>query len=83
MKDDHEAAVEAFMAAARLSDPEKHALVCAKYPVKSARQMRTIAEIEMPVGLHPEAFAELYRHRLIGGATDATYAELTLDEEPA
>lgn len=82
MTNDHEAAVKAFMDAARLSDPEKHALVCSKYPVKSRRQMRRIAEIEIPVGLHPQAFAELYGHRLIGGATDATYAELTL-EEPA
>jgi len=50
----HEAAVAEFMATARLSDPEKHALVCSKYPVKSRRQMRTISEIEIPVGLHPE-----------------------------
>lgn len=61
----HEADVEAFMAAARMSDPEKYELVCSKYPVKSARQMRRIAEMEIPVGLHPEAFAELYEYRLV------------------
>jgi len=69
LKNDHEAAVEAFMAAARLSDPEKTSLVCSKYPVKTNRQMRTISEIEIPVGLHPEAFAELYSHRLVANAT--------------
>lgn len=69
---DHEAAVKAFMDAARMSDPEKHAVVCSKYPVKSNRQMRSIAEIEIPVGLHPEAFAELHHlgsHRLVANAT--------------
>lgn len=76
MSNDHEAAVKAFMAAARMSDPEKHAVVCAKYPVLSQRQMRRIAEIEIPVGLHPE----LYGGRLIAGATEASYAELTLEE---
>ena len=65
MPNDHEAAVKAFMDAARLSDPEKHALVCSKHPVKSQRQMRRISEVEIPVGLHPEAFAELYGHRLV------------------
>ena len=70
MKNDHEAAVEAFMAAARLSDPEKTSLVCSKYPVKSNRQMQRIAKIEIPVGLHPEAFAETYGHRLVAGAVD-------------
>lgn len=69
MKYDHEAEVERFMAAARLSDPEKHAVVCSKYPVKSARQMRRIAETEIPVGLHPEAFAETYSHRVVANAT--------------
>jgi hypothetical protein len=65
LPNNHEADVEAFMAAARMSDPEKYELVCSKYPVKSARQMRRIAEMEIPVGLHPEAFAELYEHRLM------------------
>jgi hypothetical protein len=72
----HEVAVEAFMAAARMSDPEKHALVCSTYPVKSRRQMRRISEIEIPVGLHPE----LYGGGVIAGATEATYAELALGE---
>jgi hypothetical protein len=76
LPNDHEAAVKAFMDAARMSDPEKHAVVCAKYPVKTARQMRRISEIEIPVGLHPE----LYGGHLVAGATDATYAELTLLE---
>jgi hypothetical protein len=53
----HEAEVEAFMATARMSDPERHALVCSKYQVKSARQMRRIAEIEIPVGLQPGKFS--------------------------
>ena len=69
MSYDHEAAVRAFMDAARLSDPEKHALVCSKYPVKSQRQMERISKTEIPVGLHPEAFAELYGHRLVPIAT--------------
>jgi len=66
---DHEATVKAFMDAARVSDPEKHAVVCSKYPVKSNRQMQRISTIEIPVGLHPEAFAELYSHRLVAAAT--------------
>ena len=53
---DHEAEVEAFMAAARLADPEKHAVVCSKYPVKSQRELRRISKVEIPVGLHPEGF---------------------------
>ena len=69
MPNDHEAAVKAFMDAARLSDPERHALVCSKFPVKSQRQMQRIAKTEIPVGLHPEAFAELYGHRLVPIAT--------------
>ena len=76
MHNDHETLVEAFMAAARLSDPEKHALVCSKYPVKSHRQMRTISEIEIPVGLQPELRAG---QRLVAGVTPATYAELALE----
>ena len=65
----HEAEVEAFMAAARLSDPEKHAVVCSKYPVKSRRQMRTISEIEIPVGLHPGKFAT-DADRFVAASTD-------------
>ena len=79
---DHEAAVKAFMDAARLADPEKHAVVCSKYPVKSRRQMERISKTEIPVGLHPEAFAELYSHRLVASVTEATYAENAL-QEPA
>ena len=77
---DHEAEVKAFMDAARMSDPERFAVICSKHPVKSCRQMQRIAKTEIPVGLHPEAFAELYRHRLVAGATEASYAELTLQE---
>ena len=69
---DHEAEVAKFMAAARLSDPEKHALVCSKYQVKSRRQLRTIAEIEIPVGLHPGKFAT---DRPVAAATDQPYEE--------
>ena len=76
MHNDHETLVEAFMAAARLSDPEKHALVCSKYPVKSRRQMRTLSEIEIPVGLQPEL---RLGQRLVAGVTPATYAELALE----
>lgn len=65
------------MAAAHLSDPEKHALVCSKYPVKSRRQMRTIAEHEIPVGLHPELRTG---QRFVASATEATYAENVLEE---
>jgi hypothetical protein len=68
------------MGAARLSDPEKCALVCSKYPVKSQRQMRTIAETEIPVGLHPELRAG---QRYVAGATEATYAEHVLLKETA
>lgn len=68
------------MATARLLDPEKHALVCSKYPVKSHRQMRTISETEIPVGLHPQLHTG---QRYVAGATEATYAELTLTEESA
>ena len=54
---DHEAEIEAFMAAARLSDPEKTAVVCSKYPVKTKRELRRISKVEIPVGLHPLALA--------------------------
>lgn len=76
---DHEAEVEAFMAAARMTDPERYAVVCHKYPVKSARQLRRIAEYEIPVGLHPERLSKT--HQTIASVTDATFAELALDSE--
>ncbi len=44
---------EEVMDAARESDPERYAVLCSKYPVLSRRQMRRIAETEIPVGLHP------------------------------
>lgn len=78
MLNDHEAAVADFMAAARIADPEKHALVCSKYQVKSRRQMRSIAEIEIPVGLHPEVHTG---QRVVASASEATYAELTVLED--
>ena len=53
----HEAEVKAFLAAARVSDPERFAVICSKYPVKSRRQMQTAREIEIPVGLHPGKYA--------------------------
>lgn len=51
--DPHEAAVNAFLAQARLNDPEKFAAVCARHAVKTRRQMRRISEIEIPMGLAP------------------------------
>lgn len=54
---DHEAEVAKFLATARMADPEKHAVICAKYPVKTRRQLRRISEIEIPVGLYPGKFA--------------------------
>lgn len=69
---DHEAEVANFLGAARLSDPEKHALVCSKYPVKSRRQMQRISKTEIPVGLHPGKFAS---DRPVAAATDQPYEE--------
>jgi hypothetical protein len=68
---------EEVMDAARKSDPEAYAVLCSKYPVLSRRQMRTISEIEIPVGLHPE----LRAGRTVASVTEATYAELTLQQE--
>ncbi len=77
LHDPHEAAVDAFLSAARLADPEKLAVVFAKYPVLSRRKMRTISEIEIPVGLHPEARAGQHY------VASATEVELTLLPETA
>jgi hypothetical protein len=49
----HEARVREFLATAQLADPERYAAVCAKYPVKSKRQLRSIAEVEITAGLQP------------------------------
>ena len=68
---------EEFMVAARLADPEKHALVCSKYPVKTRRQLRRIREIEIPVGLQPDL---RLGQKLVASVTPATYAENTLEE---
>lgn len=67
---------EDVMEAARKSDPERYAVLCSKHPVKTRRQMRRIHEIEIPVGLHPE----LRAGKTVAGVTEATYAELTLEE---
>jgi hypothetical protein len=69
--DPHEAAVEAFMAEAQLRDPEKYAVICARHPVKSRRQMRRISEIELPMGLAPfEADPyDPYLNRYVANAT--------------
>ncbi len=80
--DDHEAEVTKFLAAARMSDPERYAVTCSKYPVKSRRQMRSISEIEIPVGLYP---GKLWtdHSRSVAGVTPETFAENTLLEEGA
>ena len=49
----HEARVREFLATAQLADPERYSAVCAKYPVKSKRQLRRIAETEVTAGLQP------------------------------
>lgn len=49
----HEAQVAAFLAEKQLEDPERYAAICARYPVKSKRQSRSIAEIELSAGLQP------------------------------
>ena len=67
---------EDFMEAARALDPERHALVCSKHPVLTNRQMRRIAEVEIPVGLHPE----LRAGRMVASVSEATYAENALQE---
>ena len=74
---DHEAEVRAFLATARMRDPEKHALVCAKYPVKSRHQMERIHRREIPVGLYPGSYAS-DQGRAVAGVTEATYAENAL-----
>ena len=74
----HEAEVEAFLASARMSDPERYAVICSKYPVKSKRQMRSIHEIEIPVGLHPGKLAR-DTGRAVASVTEATYAENALE----
>jgi len=73
------------MAAARLADPEKHALVCAKHPVKTSHQLDHIRRAEIPVGLHPQ---RLRRRRPKGlHLTNELGAPATLNfeiiEEPA
>lgn len=70
---------EEVMAAARMSDPERYAVVCSKFPVKTRRQMRSIHEVEIPVGLHPE----LRAGRAVASVTEATYAENALTAEGA
>ena len=81
--DPHEAAVDAFLAQARLTDPEKFAAVCARHVVKSRRQMRRISETEIPMGLTPFEGdpSDPYFHRFVGGATDASYAENVLIQD--
>ena len=70
---------EEVLAAARMADPERYAVICQKYPVKTRRQMRRIHEIEIPVGLHPE----LRAGRPIASVTEATFAENALEEGAA
>ena len=80
MPSTHEAEVAKFLASARMSDPERYAVICSLYPVKSRRQMRRISEYEIPVGLHP---GKLHSDRPVASVTAATYAELTVQEEIA
>jgi hypothetical protein len=76
----HEAEVKRFMDTARLADPEKLAVVCKKYPVKTQFEMDHIHRIELSVGLHPESRGGQSQ---VAAASEATYAELTLTEEIA
>jgi hypothetical protein len=55
----HELRVAEFMRDAEKDDPERTALICALYPVKTARQLRTIAEFEYTAGLFPPAGAPI------------------------
>lgn len=57
----HEARVREFFANAQIADPERYAAVCARHPVKSKRQLRTIAETEITAGLHPVRLRRLHR----------------------
>ena len=59
MANDHEARVRDFLAQAQIADPERYAAVCARYPVKSKRQLRTIADVEITAGLQPEKLRRL------------------------
>jgi hypothetical protein len=51
----HEQRVAAFMVEARAADPDRVSLVESKYPVLSARQMRTRRDAESPLDLVPIA----------------------------
>jgi hypothetical protein len=55
----HEARVREFLAAAQVADPERSAATCARYPVKSKRQLRRIAETEITAGLQPVSLRRL------------------------
>jgi hypothetical protein len=74
---DHEAAVRAFLDAARANDPERYRLIVSKYPVLSRHELNHISRIELSVGLHPEARAGQSQ---VASVTEATFAELTLKE---
>lgn len=69
----HEAEVTKFLVTARMNDPELHALVCSKYPVKTLRQMRRISETEIPVGLYPGKFAT---DRPVAAAMESEFEEI-------
>ena len=79
---DHEAEVAAFLATARMNDPERYAVLCSKYPVKSRRQMRSIREREVPVGLYPGKYLS-DQGRAVASVTEATFAENALEEGAA
>lgn len=51
----HEQRVAAFMASTRATDPDRLSLIESKYPVLSARQMRTRQGVETSLDLVPVA----------------------------
>ena len=59
--DSLEAQTQAFLRRAQLEDPERYAALCARYPVKTSRELRSIAEIEIPAGLQPQMIAKRLR----------------------
>lgn len=75
MANDHEARVRDFLASAQIADPERYAAVCARYPVKSKRQLQRIAQTELTAGLQPMKLRRLSKeHHRAHSSDDRTGA---------
>lgn len=67
--DAHEARVRAFLQEAETSDPERYAVLCARFPVKSSAQLGHISRHELTLA---GAFSDT--DRALGGVRRATVA---------